>query len=906
MARYFYRRGEKVPVTEVSGVVAVKVRPGAESMALGPAMEATAAAGFSADLPDAEKAALAAAGWAFVRPEGGAEAMAAPAVDMAVEESGKVFQESGGHVLIAGGTLIVQLLPTLTEAAALRRLTRRGLKIVRKLGFAPNQFQVEVLAGEDPLKVANELQESGVAVAAEPEFTEFIGHRLTPTDPTYARQWHLNNVGGAGSVAGADIRAERAWDFTRGRGVRVAVIDNGFDVAHQDLAPAIVAESGFFDGSGNFRQTLTGFPGNDHGTFCAGMVAARHNNGRDGCGSAPECELMLIASRGDQVGTQATLARAVAYATDPRQEVATARADSGADVIVSSLGPNGADWALTTVLENALIFASQRGRRNRGTPVFWASSNGNNVDIARDQVVSHRTVIAVGRSRRTDLEDNSARGAQLDFLAPGVQVVSTAQGGGTRTDTGTSFAAPLSAGVGALVLAVNPDLTAGEVCQILRDTCDKIGGVTYNGIGHHVDYGHGRVNAFRAVMRAMQSIATDGVENSDQDADRRAEIPVSSPWGLGTLKFGGGALTSLAMAPNGSRFNGWLLNTADNRFGPMGDFDGDGRSEIFVRSPWGVGVLQRFRAGYRGLMLAPNGTRFGGWLLNTADNSFGPVGDFDGDRRPEMLIRSPWGIGILKLVPSGAGFTFQPLMMAPNGTRFGGWLLNTADNVFGPVGDFDGDGRDEMLITSPWGIGMLKLVGGTLNAVMMAPNGTRFGGWLLNTADNWLGPAGDIDGDGRDEFVIESPWGLGIQKLSGGTLTPLMMAPNGTRFGGWLLNSFDNRIHAAADLDGDGRAELFLSSPWGVGVLEWNGTGLACPMLAPNGTRFGGWLLNTADNQFRNFQDITGGGRANIFVESPWGVGVWNFTGTTFTVPMMAPNGTRFGGWLLNTADNQF
>jgi hypothetical protein len=78
-------------------------------------------------------------------------------------------------------------------------------------------------------------------------------------------------------------------------------------------------------------------------------------------------------------------------------------------------------------------------------------------------------------------------------------------------------------------------------------------------------------------------------------------------------------------------------------------------------------------------------------------------------------------------------------MMAPNGTRFGGWLLNTADNRFDMVGDYDGDGRAEILIESPWGIGVLKLAGTTLTALMMAPNGTRFGGWLLNTADNQFG-----------------------------------------------------------------------------------------------------------------------------------------------------------------------
>jgi hypothetical protein len=131
-------------------------------------------------------------------------------------------------------------------------------------------------------------------------------------------------------------------------------------------------------------------------------------------------------------------------------------------------------------------------------------------------------------------------------------------------------------------------------------------------------------------------------------------------------------------------------------------------------------------------MMAPNGTRFGEWLLNTADNHFTAVADFDGDRRAEISVTSPWGIGILKL----SGSTLTAPMMAPNGTRFGEWLLNTEDNRFDLIADFDGDGRAEILVTSPWGIGILKLSGSTLTAPMMAPNGTRFGEWLLNTEDN--------------------------------------------------------------------------------------------------------------------------------------------------------------------------
>jgi hypothetical protein len=75
-------------------------------------------------------------------------------------------------------------------------------------------------------------------------------------------------------------------------------------------------------------------------------------------------------------------------------------------------------------------------------------------------------------------------------------------------------------------------------------------------------------------------------------------------------------------------------------------------------------------------------------------------------------------------------------MMQPNGTRFGGWLHNIAANQFGPAADYDGDRCAEPLITSPLRIGILQLAGSTLTAPMMQPNGTRFSGWPLNTADN--------------------------------------------------------------------------------------------------------------------------------------------------------------------------
>ena len=89
-------------------------------------------------------------------------------------------------------------------------------------------------------------------------------------------------------MAAADIRAEEAWLATRGAGIRVAVIDNGFEAAHEDLAGAVDPTSGYFRNTANseLQGGTQGMPNDAHGTFCAGIVGCRQNNaqGRLGCG----------------------------------------------------------------------------------------------------------------------------------------------------------------------------------------------------------------------------------------------------------------------------------------------------------------------------------------------------------------------------------------------------------------------------------------------------------------------------------------------------------------------------------------------------------------------------------------------------------------------------------------------
>jgi thermitase len=406
---------------------------------------------------------------------------------------------SGGRLLMETQRLVVETAPDASERTRMDLFKRHGLIPIRSFRFGRRVDLVAVSEG-GAIAACYRLLEDDAVVFAEPDLIEHIDARA-PNDPMYRRQWHLENRGNLGGVVGADIRAPAAWARTLGDGMRIAVIDNGFDTRHRDLV--------FAQGGGWYRST-TGYddadfvpgygqmPDSDHGTACAGMATARLNNGRGGAGVAPGADLLAIACLGDQVGTQSTLARAIAYAADHSAEIDSAPAGVGADVIACSLGPNGAQWDMSATLSLAIDFATTQGRGGRGTPVFWAVTNGN-FPIAFDEVVSHPNVIRVGRSTRRDADDGSGYGPELDFLAPGVDVHIAASGDVYASTTGTSFACPCAAAVGALALSRFPTLSPSELRAKLHASCDKVGNLPYTS-GRNDRFGHGRINADRATI----------------------------------------------------------------------------------------------------------------------------------------------------------------------------------------------------------------------------------------------------------------------------------------------------------------------------------------------------------------------------------------------------------------------
>lgn len=363
-----------------------------------------------------------------------------------------------------------------------------GLIYAGKIG--PGDTGRFIVRGDYATYKCLELLDDDDALFAEPDFVERIGQRHIPSEPEFGNQWH-HDV----------IDAPTAWDTVTGDPVRVAFIDTGFHVGHADLN-IDHQHSGWFrnspgDDDADFVAGTNGMPTSGHGTACAAMIASPEN-GVGGIGVAYNASLRVVACLNDYyIGTQSTLARALAFAVDPSLEDGDLSSQAGADVIGCSLGPNDAAWQMRRVLEATLDDIASYGRNGLGTPVFWACTNGN-YPIKHDEVCSHPEVIVVGRSTKSDSDDGSGYGPELDFLAPGVKVRLPKSGGAYGALTGTSFACPCAAGVAALMLARDASLTATDLRQRMRIACEQIGPLPYVN-GRNDRFGSGRINALRSI-----------------------------------------------------------------------------------------------------------------------------------------------------------------------------------------------------------------------------------------------------------------------------------------------------------------------------------------------------------------------------------------------------------------------
>ncbi len=337
--------------------------------------------------------------------------------------------------------------------------------------------------------------------------------RLVPSDTEFDEQWHLSNTGQtSGGVVGEDINVTSTWDTYTGRGVIISVIDDGLDHNHSDISPHYSALYSYDWCDDDTDPSPS--PWNGHGTAVAGVAAAVGDNGLDVTGAAFDATIagstLIACWAGD-----ATEADALSYESDD------------IDIYTNSWGP--ADDGQTLEAPGPLTLAAfesdaYSGRDGLGNLITWAAGNGlgSNDNSNYDGYANSRFTIAV-----TAISHN---GEQSYYAEPGANILVAAHSNGagegitttditnsggynssgniTHTFGGTSSATPLAAGVIALVLEANSNLTWRDVQHVLvnsarmNDATDS--SWTVNGGGHDVShkYGFGVVDAGAAVSVA--------------------------------------------------------------------------------------------------------------------------------------------------------------------------------------------------------------------------------------------------------------------------------------------------------------------------------------------------------------------------------------------------------------------
>ena len=351
-----------------------------------------------------------------------------------------------------------------------------------KIAFANNpQAHTGLANGTVYYYVVTTVSAGGESVESA-QVTAMPAAAAAAADPLFTDQWHLKNMGQAGAsgpagLAGEDMDVEPVWlagTPRKGTGVRIAVVDDGLEIGHEDLASNIAATGLSY----NYLNGGSDPTGGEHGTSVAGIAASRDLNGLGGRGAAP---------RANMVGYNLLQNLTAANEAD-----AMTRGSPNVHINTNSWGPpdgNGTLDASDSSWRTAITSGLTSGRSGLGTIYTWAAGNGftGGDNSNYDGMANNRGVIAVAAVNDQGVKSSySEPGANLWISAPGGEFCSThaitttdrtgeagynlsttaadyANKSYTKCMNGTSAAAPGVAGVIALLLGPNRPW-AGATC----------------------------------------------------------------------------------------------------------------------------------------------------------------------------------------------------------------------------------------------------------------------------------------------------------------------------------------------------------------------------------------------------------------------------------------------------------
>lgn len=494
-----------------------------------------------------------------------------------VEVGTHVYHAPGSDKpLIPTGTLYITFEKNITEARQNEILKEFHLEVKERRDDNLVLASVSTFS-PNPIKCAIGLQAKKEIKRAEPDIDMPLDHYAfaQPTARLWSHMWHLQNNGRVpdnSSIrmkAGADSKVVEAWKLLDGYGnpnITVAVIDNGIDLSHPDLKDKVLRPWDFWNNSSRLQA---GDPAFTHGTPCASVAIAPQNGGM--CGAAPAARFMPLS------GTS--------FSNEATEAMFNYVIRNGADIVSCSWGTVDNSFALGSIKMNAITKAAREGRGGKGCIICFAA--GNEGENFVNVYGRHPDVICVGATTSDDEHaDYSNSGRELTISAPSngnwpilaaraywdsgidgnVGAEKWYYGDGIDRGSryqhfgGTSSATPLIAGICALILSANPNLTAREVKQILIQTADKVGSPSEYSNGHSSRYGYGRVNAARAVQEALNRAGRPASTPTSTPTSKPTTQPATgnAPVGSGIFRYGTNArVTNKGFAVQTGSFSQW-------------------------------------------------------------------------------------------------------------------------------------------------------------------------------------------------------------------------------------------------------------------------------------------------------------------------------------------------------------
>ena len=382
-------------------------------------------------------------------------------------------------------------------------------------------------------------------------------------DPFYPQQWHLKNSG----AGGVDLNIGTTWDSNRGDRVLVAVVDDGVEIRHEDLAINTKESGGlnFWNGMAGYAASMTdptpttqptgGAPA--HGTAVAGIIAGRDKNGLGVRGVAPRAcvaGVNLIAT-----GTNNSLQEAQAM-KHRLAEMSVSNNSWGSTDGLGRTDGGSMEWA------NSIVDGITQGRGGKGIVYLWAAGNGAKTNEAMtsgfetdnsnyDGQANDPNVLSIcgvmddghrvnyserganlwvcGFSQRTtydtdnrgtvttDISAMQGYNARMPAAGTGLMGNDFANGNYTQGFNGTSSATPTVAGVVALIVKENPNLGWRDVRMILAESATKndasnadwqtnqgtrVSGAGGYNINHNYGFGLANVSAAIALAKTWTNL----------------------------------------------------------------------------------------------------------------------------------------------------------------------------------------------------------------------------------------------------------------------------------------------------------------------------------------------------------------------------------------------------------------